>query len=121
MTRDRIEEVHNLFHEKVKEIENNDNAGLNRGQLLVEVGNSPGSLIDLNTHTAQAIDGASMAEKDRCIQCRKTFGFCWVVAERPLSKDTVVEWAKAEQPGKCAEPWLWQTCVRIMDAAQERQ
>lgn len=115
--KDRIEKVHKQFHEKVKQVEDDKTVGLNRAQSLVQVGSSPGSLVDLESHITQSIDGATMTQKDRCVQCRKTFGFRWALLESPLDGDTVVKWAKAEQPGKCAGTWLWQTCVRMTDAA----
>lgn len=34
--------------------------------------------------TAQAIDGSTMEPKDRCVQCRKTFGYDLLVEEHPL-------------------------------------
>ncbi|KAI9778467.1 MAG: hypothetical protein M1816_004043 [Peltula sp. TS41687] len=110
-----IETIHQQFQQLV---EDKERTGLSRAESLVEVGCSPGSLVNLDMHTAQAIDGSTMETKDRCPQCRKTFGYGWLVEECPLREETVVEWA-AKEPGKCAENWLWQTCIRITHAKKD--
>ena len=109
-----IETIHQQFQQLV---EDKQRTGLSRAESLVEVGCSPGPLVNLDMHTAQAVDGSTMETKNRCVQCRKTFGYGWLVEECPLRVETVVEWANAKanakEPGKCAENWLWQTCIRI--------
>ncbi|KAI9793442.1 MAG: hypothetical protein M1816_000336 [Peltula sp. TS41687] len=106
-----IEAMHHLFKSLVKRREE---TGLSRDRALVDVGQSPDPLVDLLDHNAQAIDGWTLIAKDRCVQCRKTFGFCWLIAETPLTSDGVgiIEWAGETDIGKCAENWLWRSCVQ---------
>lgn len=68
--------------------------------------------MELSEHMAQAVDGASLAPKGRCVQCKKSFGFKWALKEDHIGPEEVKEWAKvkANEGEKCAEPWLWQFC-----------
>ncbi|KAI9821535.1 MAG: hypothetical protein M1826_000612 [Phylliscum demangeonii] len=76
-------------------------------------------LLRLDDHVAQAFSGRTLEPRDRCVRCRKTFGYSWTWPERKESELGPKDWADFEKgsgsseglAGKCAEYLVWVQCT----------
>ncbi|KAI9782795.1 MAG: hypothetical protein M1816_001705 [Peltula sp. TS41687] len=124
-----VERFNVLLQDRIK----NHDEDLSRHQVFIELCFSAAPLEKLDGHHAQAFDGRTLTERDRCPRCRKTFGYAWLWPEKRREAFTEKELdglsnfeerkgkraeggqggQKADgdgEPGKCAEYVMWLQC-----------